>query len=500
MLRKLSLILLLLVSFAPSHAMEAAFAHAIYYLPDPIYAGKINPYVEAYWQVNPKKLRYNTDADKKIIARILTVVTITNDTGHLVKEDRYIYETKPSDNVDQLAFLNILEMKRYFLATGKMTMKIRLTDLNDSTNVASFIDTFTVSAPADAAFYGGVEFIDTSFSSEIRTPFRKHGKQYIPWCEGFFETYKNRLNYYTELYQTDKVSDADFPLVQSVFISKKKGEDPFTAYMKIDTITNKDTKFVDGGFSIVDLPSGNYYLNFLLGDKLHQTIASKSLFFQRMNTRPVPQAVAVQKAASVDTSLDKINVLDLSKTFLKKYDEAHITAILKMILPIADRPSTRAIEGFLKKPEDMYMRYFIYNHFLNIDPQKPEHAWKEYSDKVKEANKLYNQPGKPGYETPRGFMYLRYGAPSEVVNSKNETGSLPYEVWQYNNLKEMGGKIVTNAVMLFYKTSDVDTDFKLLHTNIGGEIHNMGWRTFLYTSSDGGSNMNSRAEQYIGTK
>ncbi len=500
MLRRSFFTLLLIFAVSGAYALEAAFSHAVYYLTDPIYEGKINPYIEAYWQVNPAKLHYNTNADKKIIARIKTEVTITNDTGHVVKSDLYIYETKPSDNVSQLQYLNIIELKRYFVAPGKLKLRVKLTDLNDTGNVTVYNDSFVVKPQSNGPFYGGIELLDTSYASDIRTPFRKHGKQNIPLCESFFDTYRDKLNYYTELYQVEKVSNTDMPLVQSVFISKKQGEGVYGSLMKIDTIVNKESTYFSGSFDISNLPSGNYYLNISLGNKLHQTVTSTSLFFQRMNTKPVTKEVIAQRAAAIDTSLEVVNVLDLNKTFLKKYDLPQITAILKMLLPVSDVTSARAIEGFLKKPEELYMRYFIYNYFLAIDKDRPEHAWKEFSGRVKEANRLYTAHGKPGYETERGFMYLRYGAPSEVITSVNESGALPYEIWQYNNLKEMGGKDIANAVILYYKTSQSDIDYRVLHTNIGGELHNSGWRTFLYTNADGGNNMNSRAEQYIGTK
>ncbi|PQJ12815.1 hypothetical protein CJD36_003460 [Flavipsychrobacter stenotrophus] len=500
MLRRLSFTLLLVVSFIQVHALEAAFSHAVFYLADPIYEGKINPYLEAYWQINPAKLRYNTNADKKTIARIKTEVTITNDTGHVVKNDLYVYETKPVDNAGQLQYLNILELKRYFIAPGKLKLNVKLTDLNDTTNVTVYNDSFTVLPQGSGPFYGGIELLDTSYVSDIRTPFRKHGKQNIPLCESFFDTYRDKLNYYTELYQVEKVNSSDMPLFQSVFISKKQGEGVFGSLIKIDTIVNKESTYFSGSLDISSLPSGNYYLNISLGDKLHQTITSKTLFFQRMNTKPITKEMIAKRSAAIDTSLEVVNVLDMTKTFLKKYDLPQITAILKMLLPVSDVTSARAIEGFLKKPEELYMRYFIYNYFLTKDAEKPEKAWKEYSAKVKEANRLYTAHGKPGYETERGFMFLRYGAPSEVVTSVNESGALPYEIWQYNTLTETGGKELANAVILFYKTSQSDFDFRVLHTNIGGEPHNNGWRAFLYTNQDGGNNMNSRAEQYIGTK
>ena len=333
----------------------------------------------------------------------------------------------------------------------------------------------------------------------IKTPFRKHDKQYIPLCVGFYDNFKNTLSYYSELYRLDKVLKKDFPFYRSIYISKKENDNAFGNLVKIDTVLDDQDPYVSGTFDIDNLPSGNYYLNISLGNIFHQTIASQSVFFQRFNTHQKKEVLAARKAA-VDTAMDNVTFLNLNKTFVIKYTLPQLRSILKMLLPLTDPVSTRSIDAFLKKPDEMYMRYFIYNFFLGVNRNNPGAAWDEYAEKVKEANKLYTVHGRPGYETARGFMFLRYGAPSEVVTESNERGSLPYEIWQYNTLKEMNGKEVTNAVILFYKGNESDFDYKLLHTTIDGETHNAGWRSFLYNQSDGGTGFNSRAEQYIGNR
>ena len=496
---RLYLILFFLAPLNGLTALEAGCSHRVFYLPDPIHEGNLNPYLEAYWQMNPKTIHFATNAAKGIVARILTDVYITNDTGHIIKEDHYVFETKPAATVADLEQLNILELKRYFITPGNLKFKLVLTDMNDTSNVFSIIDTFYVAKLPKGPFYGGLEFIDTSYVSEILSPFRKHGTQYIPLCEGFFDNDRNTLHYYTELYHLDTIPPSEYPLVQSTFISRKENKDPFAELVKIDTIKDTKTNYYQGTFNIKNLTSGNYYLNISLGNKEHKTIASRSAFFQRLNTNPPTQEMVALKTA-VDTALESVNFLDLSKTFLKKYNTTQIIAILKMLIPVSDPAGVNSIENFMKKPDDMYMRYFIYNFFTGVNPEKPEAAWVKYSTKVKEVNKRFPARGKPGYESVRGFMYLRYGEPSEIITVANEKGTLPYEIWQYNQLKEMGGKEISNAVILFYKLTDLDFDYKVLHTNIGGELHNTGWRSFLYTNSDGGGNFNSRAEQYIGNK
>jgi hypothetical protein len=83
---------------------------------------------------------------------------------------------------------------------------------------------------------------------------------------------------------------------------------------------------------------------------------------------------------------------------------------------------------------------------------------------------------------------------------ENEPGSLPYEIWQYNLLTQKNNKEISNAVFLFYRPNNISSEYRILHSTVGGEVQNTSWRQSLYINEQGGSNFNSRAEQYIGNK
>ena len=198
--------------------------------------------------------------------------------------------------------------------------------------------------------------------------------------------------------------------------------------------------------------------------------------------------------------MESVNVLVLNKTFVAKYTLDEVKAILRMLMPFADNNNRQIIMGFLKSPDDLYMRYFIYNYFSNINKKDPSKAWKEFSEKIIDVNKKYSGNGTPGYETDRGLIYLRYGAPSDVITVENESGSLPYEIWQYANLTQLNRKEITDAIFLFYKPNQMTSDFKLLHSTVLGEAQNISWRSYIYLSSGASSGSNSRAEQYLGNR
>lgn len=496
-MRKIAICFFTLFSCLQAMAIDAVVSHTVFYVNDPANNNLLKPNVETSWQVNPHTVHYRITSEKNIVAKIKADIIFINATG-LVREDHFSFHTVPSTNMAELMTHNIRELRRTFVDTGFIRMQFTLTDEDDSANKFTYTDTFTVAAPQDVAFLSGLQILDTVIESPANTIFLKNGHQQVPASTNFLDDTKKTLHYYAEIYGTDQVAKSNYPLVQKVSISKKQDDTQFGISTKTDTISPGKLVTVSGNMALNTLTSGNYYLNVSLENKTHAILASGNLFFQVMNLHPVEekQETKKPKTPQIDTGMENITVVNLDKTFLAKYTINEVMAILKMLLPVSDAMQTQTINNFLKKPEDMYMRYYIYNYFKTLNPKDPGQAWKEYSEKIIEVNKRFSAHGTRGYETDRGFIFIRYGAPDDMITVENESGSLPYEVWLYNNLTQMNHKEITNAVFLFYRRNDL-TDFKLLHSTVSGETQNPGWRSFLYLNGQGGNNGNSRAEQYL---
>ena len=117
-----------------------------------------------------------------------------------------------------------------------------------------------------------------------------------------------------------------------------------------------------------------------------------------------------------------------------------------MLKPMATETELISIEGFITRPDETYMRYFIYNFWKSRTPADPDKGWEDYAEKVKEVNRLFGSRSNGGYETERGFYYLKYGPPDQRYTVTAEQGALPYEVWQYN----APGKQSYSGSFLFY--------------------------------------------------
>ena len=150
------------------------------------------------------------------------------------------------------------------------------------------------------------------------------------------------------------------------------------------------------------------------------------------------------------------------------------------------------LQAFLKRPDEMYMRYFIYNFWLNRNTGKPEKEWEAYAEKVREVNKMFGNQAIPGYETDRGVIFLKYGKPDDRVVVGGEQGSLPYEIWQYNSIRGAG----KDGVFLFYRPENMANDMRLLHSTVTGEVRDMNWKAYLFPNGVPDV-VESKAQQYI---
>lgn len=499
MLRKLVFCLLSLCCYYNSNAIDAIVAHTVFYANDPAKINHLVSSIEIYWEINPHTIHFTTNEDKSIQASIKTDIVLLNDKG-IVKEDHYILKTAPKFNVDELMTLNVIDLRRYYVGQGAYKIKFMITDMGDTSKHFTYNDTFTIAPPPDTCFYSEIQFLDTIIDDASNSVFQKNGKQHIPVCTNFIDEPRRTMKYYGELYGLNNIDKSNFPLYQTVSIIK--GENNVQARLeKTDTITLwQGINPINGEFDITRLGSGNYSIKMRVENSHHQQLASQQLFFQRLNKHPKVDEVKKAAQAYQDTGMESVNVLVLNKTFVAKYTLDEVKAILRMLMPFADNNNRQIIMGFLKSPDDLYMRYFIYNYFSNINKKDPSKAWKEFSEKIIDVNKKYSGNGTPGYETDRGLIYLRYGAPSDVITVENESGSLPYEIWQYANLTQLNRKEITDAIFLFYKPNQMTSDFKLLHSTVLGEAQNISWRSYIYLSSGASSGSNSRAEQYLGNR
>lgn len=491
MSRWIGLCFLLLLTGQAAYGINALPAYTVFYLP----AGgdkQSQPYIELYWQIDPYSVEFSKNSAGVWISKIKTTIDIVHDTG-VIASEKYYLQTTPAASLLAAQLQNIMDLHRYVAAPGKVKIKVTLSQEGYEQKRFEYNDSVNIALPEEKVFYGGLQLLDTAYATDVEDNiYLKNGNLQIPSCINFLDDRRKLMHYYTELHGTDNIPADELPLTQYIFVSKKEYDHPVVELLQTDTLQPARILPVSGKFNIQALGSGNYHLNFLLKNSKGKEVAKQYLFLQRSNANPVT-AKDSSGADSSGTVFEKVDFLDLTKTFVSKYNVAQLKAILKMLKPVADENEILNIESFARQPDETYMRYFVYNFWTKRSPGEPEKGWKDFTKRVKEVNKLFGTSRNPGYETERGFFYLKYGAPDQRYVVTAEEATWPYEIWQYN----APGEQSSQGVFLFFNPGFMLGDYKLLHSTVRGEMRNNNWRAELYKTGASSNNLNSRAEQIL---
>ncbi|PZF72419.1 GWxTD domain-containing protein [Taibaiella soli] len=490
MTRRLWIFLLCVCAAWNAKAVDAVFNYAVFYDFHTTDGKVIDAQLEMYWQINPSSLHYKKNEHGLLISHVQTDVAYKNADGKVLHEEHYTLNTTPVEPARGLS-QQIMDFQKAMLPYGRTYIEVKLTEPAFPQNVFVYHDSTEIEAPQNAPLYSTIQLLDTVLHNNQESPFLKNNRQQIPISANFFDENRKVLHFYTELYQIGTTDTSQRPLIQHIYISKKPVDgNNINGLIRKDTVTNPAYLSILDSFKLSTLPTGNYYLNTVLFSSKKEILASKSTFFQLINKEPEDLSAAATAANDSATPLTYIN---LNKTFVGRYNLPQLKAILKMLLPVSDAAEVRTINDFLKRPDENYIRYYIYNYFSRDNQKNPEKAWDAFADRIREVNKMFGVSNKPGYETDRGYMYLKYGKPNDMVSVPNEPGALPYEIWQYYAV----GHQNQPGIILFYQPPSALNDYKLLHSTINGELKNGNWRSILFSN---GSSNNSRADQYLNGK
>lgn len=493
----------LLALHPQAHAIKATTAHTLFFSRNSQDSTLYDAKILLSWNAQNPSFHFRKDEKGKLTGKLGCIIRWVNDTG-IYKEDIFSINTPPQSTYSEAMNQFIGDQYLYTLPPGFYDLEMVLFEPDYKDQLYHYKDTIRINPfIRDTPFVSGIEILDTFFTASVNTPYTRDGHIYLPLTGRFLDEQRGTLLYYYEAYEAGSIPTDLWPLAVSSYVSWKPYGSPVPGFERSDTLSrNRNRQYFTRSFDLARLYSGNYYLNILLADKNNRVLDKRNVFLQRYSTASPVKTEPKEPAEQVEQVTDSngnTHVLDLTPTFVGKYTAAQVRAVLRMLLLIANPAEAASIRGFLSKPDELYSKYFIYNFWEKRDKLHPDKAWKAYAEKIREANRLFSSGSVPGFETDRGRIYIQYGKPNDRIIVNNETGSLPYEIWQYYNTDKQG----MEGVFLFYKPGRSLNGYELLHSTFVGEKRNGAWRSLLYNNSITGSgdlNNASQAEQYIGNR
>ncbi len=424
------------------------------------------PYVEIYFAVDGNSLSLDKKANESYYGGVEVVVKIFQDST-FIKGDKF--RILSPDFTDTLLFTGIyLHQERYSLAKGNYKVFLEIFDIHKDKKVYNLDLPLEVVLGGNDASISAITLLDHHEVAKENSRFAKSGYDLFPMVNSgsyYFMENMNKISFYTEVYNLDKVLGQDSAYVLKQYIENRANDKVSFKHSSIKKKSAQGVQPILSGFDIKDLPSGNYNLVIEILNKKLQTVVEKKVAFYRSNPSLAILAEDIMIADLAGTFVFDINNFDT----LNKY--------ISYLFPISDERAQMFQRNLIKERDVKKMQSYFHAFWRSINPSDPEGQWKKYHENVKIANKLYHTRLYQGYRSQRGRVFLLYGKPSLIERSPFETGAVPWQAWQYYTLSSPYNEVIqTNKIFVFAEFDMSTNDYELIHSDAYGELSNRRWQ------------------------
>ncbi|MBL4653390.1 MAG: GWxTD domain-containing protein [Flavobacteriales bacterium] len=455
--------LLAFSSLVQAEGLKAFFSYSSFYSPDS------GPYVETYLSVIGSSVEYKVNENGKFQGKI-EITLVFKDGEEIANFKKYNLLSPELDDTIS-SFINFVDQQRFSLANKKYELEIQIADVNSQE------ESFISYQPIDLNFseteimISDIEFVESFAKSETESIITKSGYDVVPYVSNFYPQNLNKIGFYAEVYNTEKVLGADEKYLVNYYIESYQTGSVMARYKKFARHDANAVSVVMGEFNIEELPSGNYQLVVEVRDRNNEIKTTKKMFFQRNN--PAIAMNADDIAAIVDLGF----VAQIT-------DEDTLTMYIESLYPISSQLERNFVKTQFERGDgafEMKQKYFI-SFWQSINRLNPERAWNEYKVELRKVER-YRTTRFHGFETHRGRVYLQYGAPNTISDRKNDPATYPYEIWHYYNTEKR-----RNVKFVFYSPNALGIDYELIHSDAYGEPNNYRWKLLIQKTTEPATN------------
>ena len=429
------------------------------------YAPGVGNYIEFQLQFVGYSIEYK-GKDNGLIGEVAVRMKLKQE-GNIIQEDAYRLETPfMKDSIVE----DFFDIKRFVLAPGEYKFEIELYDMNGREEPMKASQIVVVEELGDAISISDIEVAEIATVGDGSSPFYKSGYDIIPKLSTFYPSALNSIPVYFEIYNSQQLDDSIFGVRQTV-VEALTGKT-----IESHTKTSKHNAAEVVPFlrqvDITDLTTGTYVLNYTLLSRSMNELATESYEFERSNdVRNVTLASEV--------------ILD--PEFQASISDDSIGYFLECLIPISQSTEIKNIIAIAKSKSATKARKHIQMYWSATSPDNPYEAWMRYKDQVSLVERSFSNNFQTGYETDRGRVYLQYGSPTNIIVKDNNMNEYPFEIWQYNQIGNF-----SNKRFIFYNPDLVNNAYRLLHSDMVGELKNAGWQQELSRRNTGNGTIDNQ--------
>ncbi len=423
-------------------------------------------YVDVNIALTGSSIKYEENANGHDQGKV-EVLTMIEQNGEIVafkKADVMSPELKDSMMTD------MIHTERFALGTGTYDLVLEITDQMDPlSEMASVKKQFVVADYSTGSSFSDIQLAET-ITPAAEDDNSRSGYTVVPYVSTYYPRGLDKLKFYCELYNTELEFGADADLLLTYAIRDYETASVYKSFKQIRRTKAQEIIPVMAEFNIADVPSGNYNLHLEVIDREGNIVSEQKQFFQRNNP--------------ITADLKGLHELETTGTFVDKMrQQDSLLAFIDCLRPIADDLERKIIDDRQIDPNPELMRRFLYSFWFNRNPEEPKRAWESYLNEVIAVNRKYGTRLKQGYQTDRGRVHLKYGAPSTLMDRPNENDAYPYQIWHYYKAGRFN-----NKRFVFFLPDLVTNDYVLLHSEVPGEVKEPRWNEHLHSRNNGSLN------------
>jgi len=428
-------------------SMDVSVDHAVFKTTE-------GTYLETYLRVLQNSITFSKVDQNKKQASVEFLVTISQ-KNKIVAFEKYILNSPHLQNPKDM-----LDVKRFAIPSGSYVLKIEGKDLNDDKNTVTLEKRVDVYDLSDGTTLSDVQLLGKVEKMEGENPMIKNGIYMEPLSYSQVPEDINSLNVYAEFYQS--TSSQHFYILE-VF-EGFDGVGGNSIMKKVNKIPEQSIVPLLVQLPFDKVPSGNYHLKFKVIDKQKNVISERIVDFTRANQKYDQEYWA---------NFNK----EVESSFVSDMNEEELVYILRACAPIIYEPKRSILNYMIKEAPVQAKRKFVLDFWVDKSPENTYFNMQKYLEFAKAIDLEYNSNVGYGFETDRGYTFLRYGKPNNVLDIDQEVDAFPYEIWYYDFIPETNQ---SNVRFLFYNKSLVHNDYSLLHSTCRGERQNPNWEIELY--------------------
>ncbi|SFT49642.1 GWxTD domain-containing protein [Lishizhenia tianjinensis] len=423
-------------------------------------------YLEVHLQFVGHTLYYN-NVDSLPVAT-LEIVQIISQDDSIVVADKYRLNSPPI--IDSLVE-DFFDIQRYALDAGDYVYELMIQDINSGDEAVSVMKNIRIEDLSAEAAVSDIVLAERISISKDQNTFSKIGYDVVPMLTNYYPSEFQFLPYYVELYNIGKdlETDSNYVVFQRIYDSENKLDlSAFNRMYKYQL--EGEIKPIAKSIDITNLPAGSYLLEVSVVDAEQNLIASNVINFDRNNYQ-----VDVLSNYQ-DELIDPAFQASITSDSLRYY--------LASLIPISSQSDVKNIIQLLKEEDTTLHRKYIQSYWKTTSSIQSFENWMKYKAQVQLVERLYATNFQVGFETDRGRVYLQYGSPSSITARPTSPSEYPYEIWQYDKI----GKF-SNKRFVFYNPDMVNNTYRLLHSDMVGELQNYRWQYYINSRTTPGNDI-----------